>query len=388
MVDVICEKHSFSKTRDLSVSLLCFDGTDPTSEYFANIYELIIKSFPKIKPLLILCGIDEKYIDGDAVPDFDKFMAMCKAFPMLTGNEDYIGAHVLLRELFDCELEINEENGARIWEFCNGDGLGYSGAELLVRGRVDEMFLPFEKMPSATASGVKAMPLLSLNLLAEHIFNTHSTDEIDALIQARCEQMKSAGAGIASVRLDTDFEFVKPSPYGIAMILKKISDGEKISENDKNALAVQLLRSASKLLDAKGFSLIISARPSVQLTKTLEYLRDSVGLCRILLCAENVYPNELENYLFSLPPDILGKITPCNAGVENGEDALRHYARRFAIARLPHLGLLTSKTAFASLAMQRHLQGALCNYVSEEEMIKICTDNFYSITRCQNEICS
>lgn len=386
MVDVICEKQSISEVRDLPVSLLCFDGTDPASEYFANIYELIIKSFPKIKPLLIMCGVDKRFVNGDAASDYEKFTATCKAFPQLKGNAIYVGVHALLKVFFDCELEINGENCDRIWEACNGDGLGYSGAELLTRGRVGEMFLPFEKMLSSPISGVKTFPLLSLDHLCENMLAALSVEDIDDLIQARCERMKSAGAGIASVRLKTDFEFVKPSPYGISMILKKISDGEAIFENDKNALTVQLLRSASKLLDAKGFSLIISARPNAQLTKMLEYLRDSVGLCNILLRAENVFPDELENYLFSLPPDLLCKITPCNAGAESGEDALRYYARRFAILRLPHLGLLTCGTVFENAAMQHRLRGKLCNYVSDEGMSKIFYENFYNITRCQNEI--
>ena len=61
------------------------------------------------------CGIDEKYITGDA-SDFEKFKAYCSAMPKLIGNPLYHWSHLELQRYFDCDLVINEENCEAIWE--------------------------------------------------------------------------------------------------------------------------------------------------------------------------------------------------------------------------------------------------------------------------------
>ena len=60
------------------------------------------------------CGVDEKYITGDA-SDYEKFKAFASVMPDLIGNPMYHWSHLELRRYFDCELILNEENAEEIW---------------------------------------------------------------------------------------------------------------------------------------------------------------------------------------------------------------------------------------------------------------------------------
>ena len=63
-------------------------------------------------------GIDEEYITGSKT-NKEKFLAYCKTLETAFGNPLYHWSQVELKEFFNCELEINEENAEQIWDWCN-----------------------------------------------------------------------------------------------------------------------------------------------------------------------------------------------------------------------------------------------------------------------------
>ncbi|MBQ7339237.1 MAG: glucuronate isomerase [Clostridia bacterium] len=63
-------------------------------------------------------GVDEECITG-AKSNKEKFMAYCKTLSTAFGNPLYHWSQVELKEFFNCELEINEENAEQIWDWCN-----------------------------------------------------------------------------------------------------------------------------------------------------------------------------------------------------------------------------------------------------------------------------
>jgi len=64
------------------------------------------------------CGVGEKYItgDGDARKKFQKY---AQSLPYAIGNPLYHWTHLELKRYFDCDLILNSENAAEIWEHCN-----------------------------------------------------------------------------------------------------------------------------------------------------------------------------------------------------------------------------------------------------------------------------
>lgn len=63
-------------------------------------------------------GINEEYITGNA-SNKDKFVAYCKTIGSAFGNPLYHWSQVELKDFFDCEYTINEENALKIWDHCN-----------------------------------------------------------------------------------------------------------------------------------------------------------------------------------------------------------------------------------------------------------------------------
>ena len=63
-------------------------------------------------------GVSEELITGSA-SNHDKFALYCKTLGTAFCNPLYHWSQVELKEFFDCELEINEENAEKIWNYCN-----------------------------------------------------------------------------------------------------------------------------------------------------------------------------------------------------------------------------------------------------------------------------
>ena len=63
-------------------------------------------------------GVDEETITGKA-SNKEKFLAYCKTLGTAFGNPLYHWSQVELKEFFNCEIEINEENAELIWDWCN-----------------------------------------------------------------------------------------------------------------------------------------------------------------------------------------------------------------------------------------------------------------------------
>ena len=63
-------------------------------------------------------GVDEEFITGNA-SNKEKFKTYCRVLGTAFGNPLYHWSQVELKEFFNCELEINEENAELIWDWCN-----------------------------------------------------------------------------------------------------------------------------------------------------------------------------------------------------------------------------------------------------------------------------
>ena len=64
-------------------------------------------------------GVNEEYITGKSTSNKEKFLTYCRVLGTAFGNPLYHWSQVELKEFFNCEIEINEENAERIWDWCN-----------------------------------------------------------------------------------------------------------------------------------------------------------------------------------------------------------------------------------------------------------------------------
>ncbi|MBQ8575285.1 MAG: glucuronate isomerase [Clostridia bacterium] len=83
------------------------------------------------------CGIDEKYITGDA-SDYEKFKAWASAMPYCIGNPLYHWTHLELQRYFDIYEPLSEKTADTVWEKANkkiADG-GFTPRQLIENSNV------------------------------------------------------------------------------------------------------------------------------------------------------------------------------------------------------------------------------------------------------------
>lgn len=85
---------------------------------FNDIFEIWLSGDHYKWRLMRNYGIDEEYITGNK-SNKEKFLTYCKVLSTAFGNPLYHWSQAELKEFFNCELEINEENAAQIWDWCN-----------------------------------------------------------------------------------------------------------------------------------------------------------------------------------------------------------------------------------------------------------------------------
>ena len=85
---------------------------------FKDVFEIWLKGDHYKWRLMRNYGIDEEYITGNK-SNKEKFITYCKVLGTAFGNPLYHWSQVELKEFFNCEIEINEENAQLIWDWCN-----------------------------------------------------------------------------------------------------------------------------------------------------------------------------------------------------------------------------------------------------------------------------
>lgn len=85
---------------------------------FKDIFEIWLSGDHYKWRLMRNYGIDEEYITGNK-SNKEKFLTYCKVLGTAFGNPLYHWSQVELKEFFNCEIEINEENAQLIWDWCN-----------------------------------------------------------------------------------------------------------------------------------------------------------------------------------------------------------------------------------------------------------------------------
>ena len=88
------------------------------NEQFNDVFEIWLAGDHYKWRLMRNFGVDEAYITGDKSHK-EKFLAYCKTLGTAFGNPLYHWSQVELKEFFNCEIEINEQNAPLIWDWCN-----------------------------------------------------------------------------------------------------------------------------------------------------------------------------------------------------------------------------------------------------------------------------
>ena len=85
---------------------------------FTDVYDLWIKPDPYKHRAMRMCGIEEKYITGEALPK-EKFIKWYEALPSLIGNPLYIWSLMELQAVFNMNEIPDKNNAEKIYNACN-----------------------------------------------------------------------------------------------------------------------------------------------------------------------------------------------------------------------------------------------------------------------------
>ena len=152
------------------------------------------------------CGVDEKYITGDA-SDYEKFLAFATIMPKLIGNSVYYWAHLELKMIFGVDKQLCKDNAKEIYDICNEKLKSITTQSLLNKFKVEFLCTTDDPISPLSAhgeySGIRVAPTFRpdrlFNLEEEYITelskmsNVKITDikSLKKALEARIDYFKS-----------------------------------------------------------------------------------------------------------------------------------------------------------------------------------------------------
>lgn len=371
------------------------------------------------------CGVDEKYITGDA-SDFDKFKAYCSVMPKLIGNPLYHWSHLELQRYFDCDLLICEQNCEKIWEI-TAEKLAsplMSAKNLIRNSNVDLLCttddpadsLEYHRQIAESGFETKVLPAFrpdkGLNIERKGIADYFKAlgascgveivdlTSLEKAYGVSLDRFESLGCKTADHGMDDVVGFVKPDPYHAGEILKKAiaSDGADVSAEELVLFKSQMMRffgreykkrgwvmqihygvrrnpnseMFAKLGPDTGYDTIHGSVSTAGLVEMLDYLKNNDGLPRTVIYSINPVENAAIGTLCGTfcagdgsgkPTVTQGSAWWFNDNFDGMVAQMKSYANLSAFGNF--LGMLTDSRSFLSYPRHEYFRRILCRIIGE-----------------------
>lgn len=219
---------------------------------FNDVFEIWLKGDHYKWRLMRNFGIDEEYITGDK-SNKEKFTAYCKTLGTAFGNPLYHWSQVELKEFFNCEIEINEDNAETIWNWCN-DYIKLNKItpqSLIEKSNVTHIFTTneifddlstFEKIakkdykfkviPAFRADKIMNVDAVGYDKTIEKleglVGKISGIDDLEAAIETRLKEFIKVGTTASDIALQSVYEIADKKDAD--EVLKAAIKGEKISD--------------------------------------------------------------------------------------------------------------------------------------------------------------
>lgn len=148
-----------------------------------------------------LCGVEEKYITGEA-SYHDKFLAYANIMPQLLGNPLYYWSHMELAQIFDIHQPLCQQSAEIIWTEANTKLAEMTVGDLLKKFKVEYVATTDDPMSELTYHGKKGDTEVRPTFRPDGCFAA-GTDK--KLLEERLRYFVSKGCKIADHGFD-DFE--------------------------------------------------------------------------------------------------------------------------------------------------------------------------------------
>lgn len=222
---------------------------------------------PALIRLLRACGVDEVYITGGAA-DYDKFCALAEALPLCAGHSLQGKVNRTLQEATGLNRPLCPHTAREIWEAWTD--IYWYGREVMPRN--DALACPYCGTCEPTC--VDAERLLYLPDPA-----AVKADNFGAWTQNIAAAL-TFGAGHHAVVLPEDYSFVRPDPYHVGEVIRRISGGENPACQERDLLLTQALRVWGQTLLQAGTDgrLFLVGGGCTAVTALLDYLQKAKAM--------------------------------------------------------------------------------------------------------------
>ena len=281
--------------------------------------ELWITHDPHARAMLRHAAADEAFVEG-AGSDFEKFRIFCTVMEQSVGNPLQLQCHMALRELFDCELLLNETNCEKIWrivcETLSCEDL--TPCEYVKKCGVDTVTVPLA--PWELPDDLDRVPELRvLPVFAPDAYFLPTGKAFSAAVRAldgeicdfksfckallaSFDRFAASGCRVATHGVLPD-AFSRPNEYHAALYFEKALAGEVLAPNELALYQAQLWRVLSQGYAMRDITMelrvgetpakneinhpVSGVNSVTALKELLDYLKERVGLPRVAVYAES-----------------------------------------------------------------------------------------------------
>lgn len=367
------------------------------------------------------CGVEEKYITGDA-SDFDKFLAYAKSVPMMIGNPLYHWSHLELRRFFGVYEIINERNAPVIWDKVNAqlNGGGFGARDLIAKSNVEvvcttddpadsleyhlklreENGVPFAVLPSFRPDkgleiNRKGFPEWVRKLEKVSGQPIGDYEQFLSALRARAEFFHSVGGRVSDHALDF-VPYAEATLEEASAIFAKAMNGEAVSREEEekyktftllflgklyaelgwvmqyhmNAARNNNTRMFGKLGPDTGFDSMNDSRIAYPLSRLLDSLELENALPKTVLYSLNPAQNPIIASMIGnfqgggIPGKLqFGSAWWFNDTKEGMLAQLKTLADMGVLGRF--VGMLTDSRSFLSYPRHEYFRRILCNLIGE-----------------------
>ena len=196
-------------------------------------------------------GINEEYITGQSTSNKEKFLTYCRVLGTAFGNPLYHWSQVELKEFFNCEIEINEDNAELIWDWCNEyiKLNGITPQKLIEQSNVTHLFTTneifddlstfpaiaekgykFKVIPAFRADKIMNIEAEKYNEFVEKLGAVNTLSELEEKIENRLQEFIKVGTTAADVALQSVYPVAEKSDA--EKVFAKRRAGENVSETE------------------------------------------------------------------------------------------------------------------------------------------------------------
>ena len=381
---------------------------------FGDIYELWLSGDHYKWRLMRNYGVDEEYITGNK-SNKEKFLTYCKVLSTAFGNPLYHWSQVELKEFFNCELEINEENAEQIWEWCNeyiriND---ITPQSLIERSNVTHIFTTneifddltafteiakkdykFRVIPAFRADKIMNIEAENYNGFVGRLGDVKTLSDLEERIEERLKKFMEVGCVAADIALQGVYPVGEKTDADKVFIKRR--NGESVSERESGIFKGYLTYFLFKLYAKYGIAteLHVGAmrnNNTVMLEKLgLDTGYDSIAeddgiknMSRLFdrLNCENALPKTI---VFNLNPKMNSEIITLIGSFQSAEakgklqygaawwfldNKVGIYKHLDDLTATGHIGafigMLTDSRSFLSYPRHRYFRRILCSYLGE-----------------------